>query len=253
MTNKSCKNLSDVEKSSTKGKCKCKHERERKPKLFKNLKKSPPPPQLPRNFCWTGRYLVSDLNANVDFTWRGNNGDMQMIAGNEKSMIHFTNLIFNQQLFTYTYRWPGLQPELLPPLEPCHPLFKFSLEELNQILATSTFVGKEILQEGKKCLKVNHFRLSIVLPRFPPGFYPRLPILSADIYVDRKDSTKFVKVLHFGLQNIYDPNLDEWIIINKTSDHPGKIVLPEPCTQSAVVASDGKSLEQFTNDLINKF
>lgn len=198
---------------------------------------SPPPPKLPRNFRMKGRYIVPDLvdpatgvvGVNVPFTWEGKDGNVQMIAGSQKYPIYFTNLIYKNHLYTYTYKWPGLQPEFLPPLEACVPLFKFSLDDLNAFFATSQYAGAEIL-EGKPNRKVHHFRVGIVLPQFPPGFYPRLPILSADIYVDQKDSSKIWKVLHFGLQNLYDPALDEWIVIHKIDDCPGEVKLPKACS-----------------------
>lgn len=197
----------------------------------------PLPPQLPRNFSWKGRYVVSDLidpetgkmGINVPFTWNGNDGNIQMIAGSEKHPIYFTNLIFDDHLYTYTYKWPGLQPEFLPPLEPCFPLLEFTLEDLNAFLATSRYVGPKIIEGKKACHHVHHFRVGIVLPQFPSGFYPRFPFSLADIYVDQNDSSKFWQVLHFGLQNIYDPELDEWIFIEKMSSCPGKIKLPPVC------------------------
>jgi len=198
----------------------------------------PQPPQLPRNFRIKGRYIVPDLvdpttgqvGVDVPFTWNGKDGNLQMIAGSEDHPIYFTNLIFDNHLYTYTYKWPGLQPEFLPPLEPCEPLLEFSLHDLNAFFATSHYVGAEILEE-KPPRHVHHFRLSLALPPLPPGFYPRLPILSADIYVDQKDSSKFWKVLHFGLQNLYDPNLDEWIVLNKFEHCPGEVELPAACMQ----------------------
>lgn len=215
----------------------------------------PPPPRLPRNFCWKGRYLVPDLDVEVPFKWVGNNGDIQMIAGTTDSPVHFTNLIFQNRLYTYTYAWPGLQPEFLPPLEKCAPLFKLTLEEVNAFFATASYVGPEILEGRRRCRhklsrgrRVHHWRVSLVFPGiFPPGAYPRLPIASADIYVRRKDPTKFVKVLHFGLQNLYDPKLDEWIVIDKTSDHPGTVRLPCACIPPSSSSSVGSipSLQQF--------
>jgi hypothetical protein len=208
----------------------------------REVTKHPNPPKLSRNFRWKGRYIVPDLvdpatgkmGVNIPFTWHAKNGNVQMIAGSKKDPIYFTNLIYKDHLFTYTYKWPGLQPEFLPPLERCIP-FAFTLDDLNALLATSFFVGAEILEEKtshgvKKCIHVHHFRLAVALPNFPPGFYPRIPILSADIYVDQNDSSKFCKVLHFGFQNLYDPNLDEWIVINKFENGPGKIKLPPACS-----------------------
>lgn len=197
----------------------------------------PCPPELPRDFRWSGRYIVPNLvdpktglvGINVPFTWHGNDGNVQMIAGSANDPIYFTNFIYNGNLYTYTYKWPGLQPEFLPPLETCKPVRKLTLEELNDFFASSYFVGPEILQ-GQRNRYVNHFRVSIVEPPFPPGFYPRLPIALGDIYVDQECSCKFVKVLHFGLQNIYAPGLDEWIIIHKFEDCPGEINLPSACS-----------------------
>jgi len=154
-----------------------------------------------------------------------------MIAGSERDPIYFTNLIYDDHLYTYTYKWPGLQEEFLPPLEPCGPLFEFSLDDLNAFLSTSQYVGAEIL-EINPCQRahVHHFRVGIVLPHAPPGFYIRFPILSADIYVDQKDSSKIWKVLHFGLQNIYDPDLDEWIVINNFDQCSKEPKLPAACS-----------------------
>ena len=60
----------------------------------------PPPPKIPRDFRWTGRYLVPDLDADVPFTWHGKDGNFQMIAGDEDSPIHFTNLVYDGNLYT---------------------------------------------------------------------------------------------------------------------------------------------------------
>jgi hypothetical protein len=198
---------------------------------------SPPVPQLPANFTWSGTYVVSDLfdprtgkkGITVPLTWHGNNGNIQMIAGSEADPIYFTNLIYQNQLFTYTYKWPHLQPEFLPPNESTCPVLKeFSLGDFNAILATARFVGQVTL-EGKKPRCANHFRVSIVIPQAPSGFYPRFPFACIDLFTDPKDSTKFYQVLHFGLQNIYDPALDEWIFLDKFSSRPGTIVPLSPC------------------------
>lgn len=184
----------------------------------------PPPPRLPHNFSWCGHYFVPDLNLDVPFIWNGNNGNVQMIAGGPDFPIFFTNLIFNGFLYTLTYKWPGLTGK-----QKCIKLFPFTIDDLNTIFASSSFVGPEILKQNKKCIYVNHFRLSIALPRLPPGNHFRLPITSADIYVDINDSSKIWKILHFGFQNLLDPNLDEWIIINKFKNIAGDVILPPEC------------------------
>lgn len=214
--------VEDWEQAVAKRKCRRKQE-------------DPAPPQLPRNFSWKGRYVVPDivdpetgeLGITVPFTWCGNNGDVQMIAGGENYPIYFTNFIYQNHLYTYTYKWPGLQSEFLPPLESCAPLFAFTLEDLNALLSTANYVGSVTLEKGQK---VNHFRLPIVTPPpQPPGFYPRLPLILGDFFVDSEDPRKFWQVLHFGIQNIYAPHLDEWIFIHKFKNYPGKIILPPAC------------------------
>lgn len=184
-------------------------------------------PRLPRNFCWSGHYIIPDLKMTVPFTWTGNNGNSQMIAGNTDYPVWFTNIIYNGVLYTNTYKWPSLKDDeknkCVKVLDP------FTIDDLNTFFASSSYVGEEVLKDNGTCQRVNHFRLSIALPKLPPGNFDRLPILSADIYVDQKDSTKFVKVLHFGLQNKFNPNLDEWFTINKFRDIPGKVNLPCSC------------------------
>ena len=63
----------------------------------------------------------------------------------------------------------------------------------------------------------------------------RFPLMSGDIYVDRKDASKFWQVLQFGIQNLYDPEQDEWIRIDKISDEPGKVTLPKECAAAAAL------------------
>ena len=61
--------------------------------------------------------------------------------------------------------------------------------------------------------------------------------MSGDLYVDRKDPTKFWKVLQFGLQNLYDANLDEWIVIDSSKPSAGKVTLPDECASAPVPAT----------------
>jgi hypothetical protein len=183
-----------------------------------------PPPKLPENFHWKGTYVVPDLGIRVPLIWNGNKGNIQMIAGNESEPVFFTNLIFDGFLYTLTYKWPGVTDK-----PTCLRLFPFTLVDLNQLLSTSAFVGTEIIKDNGRHHDVNHFRFTVVFPPLPSGNHFRIAISEADIYVDRDDSTKFRKVLHFGYQNLLDPQLDEWIIINKLKDKPGEVVLPKCC------------------------
>ena len=193
------------------------------------INNNPPPPRLPSNFSWKGSYLVPDLGISVPLIWNGNNNNIQMIVGNESAPIYFTNLIYNGFLYTLTYKWPNVTET-----PSCLKLLPFALDDLNNILATSVFVGEEIIKENGCCYTVNHFRFTIVLPPLPPGNHFRFAISEADIYVDINDPTKIRKILHFGYQNLLDPQLDEWIIISKFNNEPGNIMVPDCCINNNI-------------------
>ncbi|MFV0318147.1 MAG: hypothetical protein ACK5O2_14445, partial [Microthrixaceae bacterium] len=57
----------------------------------------------------------------------------------------------------------------------------------------------------------------------------RIPLMSGDIYVDRDDPSVIRKLLHFGVQNLYDANLDEWIVIDEVSTDPREVTVPQEC------------------------
>lgn len=187
---------------------------------------SPPKPQIPQNFQWEGRWIVKDLDIDVPFTWYGKDGNIQMIAGGMDYPIHFTNLIYNNQLYTLTYKWPDVIPPL--PDNDCVCIGQLPLEELNSCIANSRFVGAEILLEEAE-RHVNHFRVSVVLDitEGPPPF--RIPTMQGDFYVDQQDSSKIWKLLHFGFQNLLDPALDEWAVMQEFEDTAGEVTFPPEC------------------------
>jgi hypothetical protein len=186
---------------------------------------TPRPPRLPANFQGSGRYIVRDLGVNVPFTWQGRNGNSQMIAGGPQYPIWFTNLIYHNTLYTLTYKWPNIP---LSPHRRCDKVGVFSRQILNNELRTSRFVGPEILQ-GNEDRHVDHWRIGVVLGSTRPGKAPRLPIALGDIYVDQKDSSQWWQVLQFGLQNLFDPQLDEWFTMTRFDHLPGQVVLPGRC------------------------
>jgi hypothetical protein len=197
------------------------------------LPSDPPPPQLPRDFAWTGRYEVPDLGVEVPFTWHGNAGNMQMLAGGESYPIHFTNLIYDGLLYTLTYKWPDVERR------PCSPIGPFTVHDLNVALKNSRFVGTETL-EREEPLRVHHFRVGVVWEPTPDVIPPipgipnlRIPLMSGDFYVDPEDSSKFWQVLHFGVQNFYDPEQDEWIRIHTIDDNAGAVEIPDECATAA--------------------
>jgi hypothetical protein len=67
----------------------------------------------------------------LPFSWHGNAGNMQMIAGGENHPIHFTNVVYDGVLYTLTYKWPGIERR------PCSPIGPFTLDELNMALEGS--------------------------------------------------------------------------------------------------------------------
>lgn len=191
--------------------------------------KEPPPPQLPKRFRWTGRYVVSDLidprtgkrGITVPFVWWGDNGSTQMIAGGPKDPIYFTNFIYKNKLYTHTWIWPDL--DFFPPISPVGDL---TMDDLNKFFATSRFVGRVILQE-RDLRFVNHFRVTVVLSNGRSGNHNRWPLAQADLFVEQGAPTRFRQILHFGYQNLYDPELDEWMIIDKIERGSGTFVFPD--------------------------
>jgi hypothetical protein len=71
-----------------------------------------------------------------------------------------------------------------------------------------------------------------VIPPIPGIPNLRIPLMSGDFYVDPADSTKFWQVLHFGVQNLYDPEQDEWIRIHRMDDNAGAVELPGECASA---------------------
>jgi hypothetical protein len=146
-----------------------------------------------------------------------------MVAGGRQYPIWFTNLIYHNTLYTLTYRWPGVTQHSCSQI----PGF-FNLHLLNDAFKTARFVGPEILQ-GKTRRRVNHWRVGVVAPLLPPGSFLRAPVALGDIYVDRRDRGTFWQVLQFGIQNLHDPQLDEWLRMDTFRHKPGKVSLPERC------------------------
>jgi hypothetical protein len=190
---------------------------------------TPPFPRLPANFQGQGRFIVSDLGVNVPFTWQGSRGNSQMIAGGPRYRIWFTNLIYRDTLYTVTYKWPNIP---LNPFRRCDKLGAFSLQDLNNGLKTARFVGAEILQ-GKVDRRVYHWRVGLVVGSTRPGKELRFPLALADIYVDQKDPSQWWQVLQFGIQNLYDPQLDEWFTMATFNHRVGTVTLPPTCPPPA--------------------
>lgn len=187
----------------------------------------PRPPRLPANFLGKGRYIVPDLHVNVPFSWQGRNGDSQMIAGGPQYRIWFTNLIYRGSLYTLTYKWPRIP---LDPRRRCDRVGAFSRQKFNNLLKTARFAGTEILLGATK-QRVDHWRIGVVAGSTLPGKEPRIPLALGDIYVDQRDPSRWRQVLQFGIQNLFDPQLDEWFTMATFSHRPGQVTLPAQCPQ----------------------
>lgn len=186
---------------------------------------TPRPPVLPANFQGRGRYIVADLGINVPFSWQGRDGDSQMIAGGPQYRIWFTNVIYRNSLYTLTYKWPRLRSG---PFQQCDRVGFFNRRMFNHILKTSRFVGPEILQ-GTPNRYVDHWRVGVVAGSKLPGKEFRVPIALGDIYTGQQDPSQWWQVLQYGLQNIYDPQLDEWFTMTSFTHQPGQVKLPARC------------------------
>ena len=189
----------------------------------------PKPPVLPTDFRGVGRYVVPVLGIEVPLLWNANSGNMQMIAGVQGDPVHFTNVIYDGILYTLTYAFPGI------PRNPCSTIGPFSLLDLNGHLAEAHYVGSMTLDEVEP-RRVNHFRVAAAWEP-PPGLIPpiaglpilRLPVMAGDIYVDADDSSLWRRLLHFGIQNAYAADLDEWILLDEFDHVAGEVVLPSEC------------------------
>jgi hypothetical protein len=185
---------------------------------------TPRPPHLPRNFRGQGVWIVRDMGITVPFSWRGRDGNFRMVAGGPDDPIWFTNLIWHNTAYTLTYRWPNVTDHR------CHRVEGFfNLHLLNQAFKTGRFVGRETLHQRGQRRQVNHWRVGLVLPNLPPGIFLRFPIALGDIYVDRQNRGTFWQVLQFGFQNLYDPELDEWLRMDTFRHKPGQVGLPARC------------------------
>jgi hypothetical protein len=185
---------------------------------------TPRPPHLPQNFRGQGEWIVRDLGITVPFSWRGNDGNSRMIAGGPDYPIWFTNVIWHNSLYTLTYKWPGVTDE---PTCLKVPGF-FNLHILNQLFKGARFVGREVLQ-GHPNRRVNHWRVGVVFPPGPPGNHGRIGLALGDIYVDQGNRSTFWQVLQFGVQNLLDPQLDEWLRMDTFRHKPGRVGLPGRC------------------------
>ena len=195
----------------------------------------PATPQIPRDFQWSGRYLVPDLGEDVTFSWQGNGGNLQMTAGGPADEVYFTNLIFNGKLYTLTYNWPY---DKKPPLgsDKCVCLGRLTLSTLNACLNTSRFVGAETLDDQGPA---NHFRVSVVFGETASKPNPfRVPIMEGDFYLDPSNPSKILKVLHYGFQNLLDPALDEWMVLQDFEFTPGTVTLPSRCNPKSCPKKD---------------
>ena len=66
-------------------------------------------------------------------------------------------------------------------------------------------------------------------PRLPPGNHLRFPIALADVYVGQGNRSRWWQLLQFGFQNLLDPELDEWGMLDRFRLEPAPVSLPNRC------------------------
>ncbi|WP_327360151.1 hypothetical protein [Streptomyces sp. NBC_01296] len=59
-----------------------------------------------------------------------------------------------------------------------------------------------------------------------------MPLALGDIYVDENDRGTFWQVLQFGVQNVYDPELDEWLVMDLRAPTRDRDPSPAPRRES---------------------
>ncbi len=165
----------------------------------------------------------------MPFRWDAKHGNTQMVAGGRDDPIWFTNIISDGVLCTLTYPWPGSERR------PCSRVGPYTLAEFNHGLTGASYVGPEILLQPER-RPVNHLRAALVhvpapeaVPPLGGGVEVRIPLMSGDFSVDRKDSKTFWQVLHFGLHHLDAEDLDAWMVMDTWRRRPGKVTVPDEC------------------------
>ena len=203
--------------------------------------------KLPRDFVAKGRYIVPDLGIDVPFTWEGHDGDSQMIAGSDD---------VPDPLHQRHRRRTALHADVQVARARAAPLLRGRRVHpggFNQFLATSRYAGAEILV-GKPNRRVHHFRAGVVWEP-PPSVVPPDVLTpvggTPDIgtggrrsgAADPAHARRLLRrprrpddvppVLHFGVQNLYDAELDEWMVMKTFRHRPGTVDLPDECKTAA--------------------
>jgi hypothetical protein len=63
------------------------------------------------------------------------------------------------------------------------------------------------------------------IPAAAPGVLRRLSFALGDVYVDQRNRGTFWQVPQFGSQNLYDPELSEWLRVDTFRQQPGAVRL----------------------------
>ena len=184
----------------------------------------PAPPRLPANFRARGRWVVRSLGITVPFTWRSENGNSRMVAGGKHYPIWFTNLIYHNRLYTLTYKWPGPRR---PPLHAVPRLLYAEACSTRPCAGRGSSAARSCRADPDR--RVNHWRIGVVLPEAPPGNHLRFPIALADVYVGQGNRSRWWQLLQFGVQNLFDPELDEWGMLDRFRLEPAPVSLPNRC------------------------
>lgn len=218
----------------------------------------PDKPQIPtQDFEWHGVFKGSTVFQGTaedysapqvieDLVVRGRQqGDyfnVYMSQGGADRDTWVENLIYNGKFYSITHKWHTngaddflelcFENTVYNDTDPKSPL-PITVEGLNSLLASSRFVGLEMI-EGES---INHFRAScLAASAFPTddGATPILPPffsikIFSDIYVLESDPYAWTKWLQYGDGVGPDPQNDEWFLFDERSSNPGDIILPKEC------------------------
>lgn len=194
-------------------------------------------PQIPTtDFTWKGTFRANGKTINdppvfAPLVIRGKQGkhsfNVYMQQGSKTDPdIWVENLIYNNSLYTITHRWHRELPDGIKNV--CFKSEGISVDDLNGILKSSRFVGREIVDDKP----VNHFRSSCL----SSIFYGLIKVnIFSDIYVPPGRSYPWQRWLQFGDGVSLDLHDDEWFLFDhykKTSDD---IELPLACEKPTLV------------------
>ena len=184
----------------------------------------PAPPRLPANFRARGRWVVRSLGITVPFTWRSENGNSRMVAGGKHYPIWFVNLIYHNRLYTLTYKWPGVDDHrcvLFPGYftrqhaqrGPARIAVRRPRGPAGQTRTAASTTGGSA-SSSPSCRRAT-----------TSGSRSRSPTSTSGRATGRAGGS----CSSSAFQNLFDPELDEWGMLDRFRLEPAPVSLPNRC------------------------